>query len=1042
MDITKTSYVIKSNKIVNALTVGYSFFFSISFFAFLAIKQLLKTGFGVEAKIALPIAALIGSVLLYIFEKKYVFTRKVRTNTKNQILRLIFRIAVNFGFYKILDFILCELLNADQMIAFVIASILAFVFNYSFDGIVLFDCTLKAENECGTRLYKRFFENRYIAFSSLLALAVISTVYMIFSAFPFGDMSVLRMDLYHQYGPMFVELFDRVVGHKGLIYSWQAGGGSSFLGNYFNYLSSPLSALIFLFDRNQIADAITALVAVKAVLGAASFTYYLKKSQGAHSFASASFGVFYAFSAYFLAYYWNIMWLDGMILLPIIALGIEKIIKEAKGATYTIALIVLFYSSYYMGYMACIFSVVYFLVYYFATYDIYSKRKAIEKRQKGLKAIQNNRFLSSGVKFALCSILAGAISAFFLLPVYNILQNCSATSDKFPETFESYFDLLNLFTSHLAGLETTIRSSGDDVLPNIYCGILAVLLMPLYLINKDIRLKEKASYILMLIFFVFSFDNNAANFIWHALHMPNDLPYRFSYMYVFIFLVMAFKAITKLDKLEYKDIMLTGIGVLMFIIILQKYPTNKMSSFSIYLSIALVMVWTLVLLMIKNKKVSKLILGISLACITFSETLIGGCYSLAFVQPQSNYTENMQTYSNALNYLEEKDDGFYRTELTELKTRLDACLYGNNSMSTFSSMAYENYSQNQFSLGMFGNRINSYTYNPQTPVYNMMYGLKYFIKANGTDSLSNEYYKYLYTTTDDKETEVYENRYYLPIGFAVSEDIKNWNNSEGNPFEVQESLIDNAAGVSNVFVPVKYTSTETYSATCEDITENGVYSIATTGSGNIDVSFVSQTDSDIYIYISSSAVKNVNYYWGDGESSAYQNTSEAYIYDLGYHKAGEEIKASLDLAGSDEGGSSLKFYAYGIDNDVLKSAYDTLKQGQLEITKHSDTKLEGTINAGFNGYIYTSIPYDSGWKVYVDSKEVTPEAVGKGRGDKSNEDVCQLIIPITQGEHTVKLKYTPNGIKQGAVISITAFAVLVSVKLIAKKRKHKFSDNI
>ena len=479
--------------------------------------------------------------------------------------------------------------------------------------------------------------------------------------------------------------------------------------------------------------------------------------------------------------------------------------------------------------------------------------------------------------------------------------------------------------------------------------------------------------------------------------------------------------------------MFTGIGALMLIIVMQKFPTNKMSSLTIYLSMLLVMIWTLVLLMIKSKKTSRLVIGISLACLTFSETLIVGCNGLVFTQPQANYIENMQSYGEAVKYIEDKDDGFYRTELTELKTRLDSCLYGYNSMSTFSSMAYENYSQNQYSLGMYGNRINSYTYHPQTPVYNMMYGLKYFIKANGTDNLSNEYYKYLYTTKDKKETEVYENRYYLPIGFTVSEEIKNWDNSEGNPFEVQESLIDNAAGVSNVFVPVKYTDTETHSAGCDEISENGVYSISATGTGSIDVTFESQTNSDIYIYISSPAVKNVNYYWDNGDSSAYQSTSEAYIYDLGTHKAGEKIKASLDLSGSDKGGSTLKIFAYSIDNDVLKSAYETLKQGQLEITNHSDTKLEGKINAPYNGYIYTSIPYDSGWSVYVDGEKTEIEALGKGRKDKSDEDTCQLIIPISEGEHTVKLKYAPKGIKLGAAISTVTLLILIAAAAIRKR---------
>ena len=118
---------------------------------------------------------------------------------------------------------------------------------------------------------------------------------------------------------------------------------------------------------------------------------------------------------------------------------------------------------------------------------------------------------------------------------------------------------------------------------------------------------------------------------------------------------------------------------------------------------------------------------------------------------------------------------------------------------------------------------------------------------------------------------------------------------------------------------------------------------------------------------------------------------------------------------------------------MLKSAYETLEQGQLEITNHSDTKLEGKINAPYNGYIYTSIPYDSGWSVYVDGEKTEPEALGKGRKDQSDEDTCQLIIPISEGEHTVKLKYAPNGIKPGAAISTVTLLILIAAVAIKKR---------
>ena len=169
------------------------------------------------------------------------------------------------------------------------------------------------------------------------------------------------------------EYFDRIVEHKSFFYSLESGGGSSFLGNFFNYLSSPISLVVLLFDRKEISYAITTLVIIKGVLSAATFTYFLKKSLNSHCLASASFGVFYAFCGYFLAYYWNIMWIDGMIWLPLIALGIEQIINNGKPTLYIVSLTVLLFSSYYMGYMCCIFSVLYFIVYYFMHSSITDK---------------------------------------------------------------------------------------------------------------------------------------------------------------------------------------------------------------------------------------------------------------------------------------------------------------------------------------------------------------------------------------------------------------------------------------------------------------------------------------------------------------------------------------------------------------------------------------------------------------------------------------------------------------------------------------------
>ena len=92
-------------------------------------------------------------------------------------------------------------------------------------------------------------QNRFVLLSCGMAACAMLIVYFCTQMFPVGDNSILRMDLYHQYGPLFAELYDRLFSHGSLTYSWTSGLGSCFLGNYFNYLSSPIGAIVVFFGH-------------------------------------------------------------------------------------------------------------------------------------------------------------------------------------------------------------------------------------------------------------------------------------------------------------------------------------------------------------------------------------------------------------------------------------------------------------------------------------------------------------------------------------------------------------------------------------------------------------------------------------------------------------------------------------------------------------------------------------------------------------------------------------------------------------------------
>ncbi|MCC8073485.1 MAG: YfhO family protein [Clostridiales bacterium] len=963
-------------------------------------------------------------------EKKFVFHKKILSSTLKQIGFLIFRCAVDFGFYKLSEFVFGNLLDMPIYFVWLIAITISVLFNYFFDRILLFDCAYDASEIKGSRIYKCFYTYRYVFLSMAAAAITITLIYVAFSIFPFGDSTVMRMDLYHQYGPLMAELYDRVVNHQSFLYSWESGGGSSFIGNFFNYLSSPLSALIFLFDKEDISLAITFIVSVKCIISAGTFSFYLVKSQKRTNRLVPVFGVFYAFCAYFLAYYWNIMWLEGMMLLPIIALGIERIIDYGKCKTYIFSLALLLYCSYYMGFMTCIFSVIYFLGYYVISRgntNVLDKTKTF-KNKYSFKAAWNNRFFNRGVKFAASSVISAMLCAFTLIPVFIILRSSSATSDSFPSTFESYFNIFDFFTSHLTALDETIRSSGEDVLPNVYSGILTIVLLPIFIVNKDIRFKDKASYLLMLIVFFTSFNNNCLNFIWHAFHFPNDLPYRFSYMYSFILLIVAYKTLDKIKSISVKDICYSGIILCFFVAVSQKLSTEKMTEFTIYASLAFIILWTAFLYLLRKGTIKKAVAvttAVSLACV---EVLLCNGDSIHSSQGNEAYTENYADYTQLIDFVEENDDSFYRMDLTYLTTKMDPCYYGYNGMSVFSSMAYEEYSQLQYTLGMASNRINSYTYNSQTAVYNAMFNIKYVIQAPDTTEPAENLFS-LVTSSDSGDSAIYENMYYLPISYAVSENVENWDPEEGNPFEAQGDFFELATGYSDVFKSVEYLSTQFDNIVGSEVTANGTQWFSKTESGNTygyaDITFTPAKSGNVYIYVSSSDIDTIDV--STDTSYVSQSIDEPYILDLGYYEEGEEITLSLDIGASENDDCYAEIYAYTLDEDVFESGYSYLQKGQLNVTDYSDTEINGTVTVDENSYLYSSIPYDESWHVYIDGEECETFEIGG----------AMLGVLVKAGTHEITYKYVPRGLSYGIVISAATLIGLCGYAFYNRKKNKK-----
>ncbi len=873
-------------------------------------------------------------------------------------------------------------------------------------------------------------DNQFIFISGICAFVIMMLVYYCYNLIPFGDMTILRMDLYHQYGPLFAELYDRVTNGASLLYSWESGLGGSFLGNFLNYLSSPVTLIIFLFGHENIPEAIAAMILIKSMLSACAFTYYLKASFHQHSAATAAFGVLYAFCGYFVAYYWNVMWLDAMYLFPFIILGIERIINAGRPKMYCITLVIAFISNYYMAFMICVFSVLYFLTYYFAHYPLSQTFKEIpadvQKKTSLIKKLRNSVFFCSGWKFAFYSVLAVGFVGILLLPLIEVLSASSATSGSAPTTHTKYFAVFDFLANHLAAIEPTIRSSGSDVLPNVYCGMLTLILVPLYLFCKKIPVREKVAYICLLAVLYFSFTVNYLNFFWHGFHFPNDLPYRFSFMYSFVLLQMAYKAFMHIRDFSANQLLATGIGVVGFIVLVEKITSKNIDDISLIVSLAFAVIYVGVLYLFHSKKYMASVVSILLLCCSVSEIALANTDHYSMNQSKENYTSDYEDFRILKEKLDAYDSSFYRMELTNLRTRMDPSWYNYNGVSVFSSMAYEKVANIQQDVGMFGNYINSYTYRLQTPVYNAMFGLKYIVDNDETD-MNPLLYKSLFT--QDKFT-AYENLYALPVAFACNEAVADWKTeTRSDPFLLQQQWFYSATGVDNVFrkLSVDYIDYNNVMEFLEADIQSGNIGFTkedATSSASFTMEITPERTENVYIYVKSSQTET-----GTASANLYSktfSTSDGCIIDLGVRSAGETIFIDIPVKNGETVGS-IKFYAYSLDAAAFKQGYEKLADdGQLRITSYSDTELVGSLTAQENEIVYTSIPYDTNWYIYVDGKRVYSDdilAVSDGL----------LAFRIGAGSHTVTLRYASRGLQVGSIITI--IAILIATFLTVCRRR-------
>lgn len=841
--------------------------------------------------------------------------------------------------------------------------------------------------------------NKETILTFIVAFITINVVFIINNITPYGTFTTLQIDFYHQYGPMLKELCYRIFNGKSLLYSFSMSMGLPIYRNFFNYLSSPLNILILLFSEKTMLAGFSFIIMIRVSITAAIFNYFLEKKFNKKNKLFISLSLLYAFSNYFVAYYWNIMWMDCMALLPLIVLGIENIVNKNEYLLYIFSLSIMIISSYFMGYMCCLYSVIYFICYFIYKLDFKSLKK-----KKYLKEVSKKVLI-----FTISSIVVGLLISFFGISLLKGLSSTSATNDAWPTSQYYNFTFIDYIVGHLSAIKTTVLKTDVSNEPNVSCGIIAVALLLLFIFNNKIKLKTKITYIVILGIITTAFFIPQLDFVFHALHVPNDLPYRYSYLYSFTLMIIAAYSIENIKQIKPMIVIVVYTLIMILLLTFKIYDLEVLDSDTLLTNLILITVYfILYLIYFYDRKTIKYIYY-GLILIVSIEMGYNINYNWNLLDNKDEFYSHYDEIKDTVNKLDKKENNnFYRLEKTFSTTLNDGSWYNYNGVSTFSSMEYERMAILQHNLGTGGNLINSYEYFLNTPIYNLMFDIKYILGYNYDIDNYTEIYQ------NDKFN-TYKFNYKTNLLYGVNKEIKDIELIQNNPMLNQYNFIKYTTGVDDVFNTSKIVNKKTI-----DYIDGMSVIEYTIKNSNTNNYFYDNYGLEYYI------INDILYYRND------------YVLDLvdtSYYMSTEKHDENILVNFTNENDTyKIIVGTYYEDNNIdvfylnkkqFEQAHDILLKDKINIQTNKESYIKAKAEIDEDKVIYTSIPYDDDLKVYIDGKKVDTYMINS----------ALLGFDIEKGKHTIEIKYQNNTMIIGSIISVITLLSLLTIQY--KKRCKK-----
>lgn len=871
---------------------------------------------------------------------------------------------------------------------------------------------------------KKIKENYIFILSFILPMVIMFVVFTSLGVGFIGDKTIVSSDMYTQYVAYFGKFKDILSGDGSIFYSFNKSIGGNNIGLFAYYLASPLNLLLILFPKSAIGEFIFIIYLIKIGLASLCFSLYISKVYKKKDLFVVIFSLCYALMSYNICFQMNIMWMDGMMLLPLVALGIEEIILKGKYKLYMIVLFMVVVSNYYIGYMICIFSVVYF----FYKSIIYKKIS-----------------LPRTFKFFGASFITGGLASFLLIPVLISLSNGKANFNLFSEAITIKQNLSSILSKLFIGSYNMGQVMKSPT--NIYCSVMVAELLILYFFNKEINIRNKIASLIVIVFIALSFFISTFILLWHGFDYPIGFQYRNSFIFCFFVIILAYECWLKIKGSNYKGLI---IAVLFFVAtsIYVSYgeydylDTNKIIA-TFIISLCYIIVF---MICIKFNTISKIILPL-ISLLVMTELSLNAYLSMKNIKyiDKGHIGEYIETVSPLIEEVKSLNDNFYRIEQVYRNTLNDSMLLNYNGLGHSSSANEESTGRLIKNFGFKTSTINEiYNMGTTIPIDSIL-GIKYLISMEEPEFF--KCYKYKQNMFYNKiKTEgnyaVYQNPYALPIAFMVNEALESTKSNEAkNKFAYNNDILKSMVNENyDIYKELNVTDIKLNNLSEVKYDDETVYQKEIKGvKATIELTLKAHEYGPVYMFLKSSEYENgfsskkSNISSQNGVSITVnsnvkydQFTGHGYnIQFIGTYHKDEEI--TIEISVLNDSFSLDEVQLYYCDMDRFQDIYKNLSYNIIENTIYKDGYIKGDIKVTADKTLmYTSIPYDEGWNLKVDGEEYDYFKILNGL----------IGVKLQPGQHKIEFKYKLPGLRLGIGISIFSLGILI---LAFKNKKRVFS---